>query len=366
MQKQQHKRFIISGGGTGGHIFPAVAIADELRVRYPDCEILFVGASDRMEMEKVPAAGYEIKGLWISGLQRNLTLKNLLFPLKLISSIWKSKKIVRKFKPDVVIGTGGYASAAVLYAASSKGIPTLIQEQNNYAGLTNKWLSKKVNKICVSFDNMDKYFPGEKLVVAGNPVRSQFISEDFNQRTDENYKAFDLNPEKKTVLVVGGSLGARSINLAIEKNLQEFESKQVQLLWQTGKLFVEESQKYLGEWVQPREFIYNMNEAYKVADLIISRAGAIAISELCLVGKPVVLVPLKTAAEDHQTKNAKALLDRDAALLVGDGEASEKLVSEALSLMGNINKRESMSQNIRKMAKPESTVKIVDEIVKLM
>lgn len=366
MQNQRAHKFIISGGGTGGHIFPAVAIADELKARNSNNKFLFVGASDRMEMEKVPASGYEIEGLWISGLQRKLSLKNLLFPLKLISSIWKAKRIIRKFKPDVVIGTGGYASAAVLYAASKKKIPTLIQEQNNYAGLTNRWLSDKVSTICVSFENMEKYFPKEKIVVTGNPVRAQFTNVNFNDAQNETFEKFKLSPERKTVLVVGGSLGARSINLAIEKHIDKFEKNRVQLLWQTGKLFVEESKKLESEWIRPHEFIYNMNDAYSVADVIVSRAGAIAISELTLVGKPTILVPLKSAAEDHQTKNAQALIDSNATILVKDEEAMESLVDQTIDLLNEPELLRKMSLNIAQLAKPKSTELIVNEIEKLI
>lgn len=361
-----NKKYILSGGGTGGHIFPAIAIADELKRRDPSCEILFVGAKDRMEMEKVPAAGYAIEGLWISGLQRSLKPKNLLFPFKLISSILKSKKIIRRFKPDAVIGTGGYASAAVLYAASKKNIPTLIQEQNNYAGLTNKWLSKTVHKICVAYDSMDAFFPGEKLVKTGNPVREQFLEKQGQISKEEIKKEWGLHPEAKTILIVGGSLGARSINQAIAANHQKFKEAKVQLLWQTGKLFVDEAAQLKSEWIHPTTFIADMYKAYSMADVVISRAGAIAISELCIMGKPTVFVPLSTAAEDHQTKNAMALVNNQAAEMVKDANAKSELVDQAIALVNDSEKQNTYHKNILQMGLPNATKEIVNEIEKLL
>ena len=360
------KRYILSGGGTGGHIFPAIAIADELKKRDPNCKVLFVGAQDRMEMEKVPAAGYEIKGLWISGLQRSLKPKNLLFPIKLLSSIWKSKKIIRQFRPNAVIGTGGYASAAVLYAATKKGIPTLIQEQNNYAGLTNKWLSKKVNKICVSYDNMERFFPLEKLIKTGNPVRNQFLEVKKENAQVEAKKSYGINANEKSVLVVGGSLGARSINHAIAQDYKKLEEAGIYLVWQTGKLFIEESSKLKSKFIKPETFISNMKEAYEMADVVISRAGAIAISEICIMGKPSVLIPLSTAAEDHQTKNAMALVDNDAAILVQDNEVKSLLVDTVITLLNDQEKQDQMIKNVSKMGLPNATIEIVNEIEKLI
>jgi len=360
------KRYILSGGGTGGHIFPAIAIADELKKRDPNCKILFVGASDRMEMEKVPAAGYEIKGLWISGLQRSLKPKNLLFPIKLISSIWKSKKIIRQFKPNVVIGTGGYASASVLYAATKKGIPTLIQEQNNYAGLTNKWLSKKVNKICVSYDNMGRFFPEEKIVKTGNPVRDQFLGTKELNAQEIAKKSYGIKHYEKSVLVVGGSLGARSINQAIEKDYKKLEDGGIHLVWQTGELFVEQADKIKSNFIHPLTFISNMKEAYEMADVVISRAGAIAISEICIMGKASVLVPLSTAAEDHQTKNAMALANNQAAELVKDQDVKEHLVDTVIRLIDDKEKQTTISNNVKRMGLPMATIEIVNEIEKLI
>ena len=361
-----NKKYLLSGGGTGGHIFPAIAIADELKKRDPACEILFVGASDRMEMEKVPAAGYPIKGLWISGLQRSLKPKNLLFPIKLIASILKSRKIIKQFKPNAVIGTGGYASAAVLYAATQKKIPTLIQEQNNYAGLTNKWLSKKVNKICVSFDNMERFFPKEKLVKTGNPVREQFLSIGLANENEAAKEEFGVAPNEKSVLVVGGSLGARSINHAIAKDYKKLENAGIKLVWQTGKLFVEEAESIKSEFIKPMTFITDMRQAYKMADVVISRAGAIAISEICIMGKPSVLVPLSTAAEDHQTKNAMALVNNDAAILVKDQLVKEELIDAVISLINNKEQKLKMATNVTAMGLPNATKQIVNEIEEML
>src|SRR5690606_35062563 len=301
------KKFIISGGGTGGHIYPAVAIANELKSRFSDAEFLFVGAKDRMEMEKVPQAGYKIKGLWISGLQRSLSFQNLAFPLKLISSLWKSQRILKDFKPDAAIGTGGYASAPLLRMASMRKIPCLIQEQNSHAGITNKWLSGKGQKICVAHDGMEKFFPSEKIKLTGNPGRRDLL--DNSSKKEESIAFFNLKKNKKTLLVLGGSLGARRINQLIEKSLPFFEKNNMQVIWQCGK-FYEETYKNKGsETVQVHAFLNRMDLAYAAADFIISRAGALSVSELCLVGKPVVFIPSPNVAEDHQTKNAKAISD---------------------------------------------------------
>ncbi|MGB6152892.1 MAG: undecaprenyldiphospho-muramoylpentapeptide beta-N-acetylglucosaminyltransferase, partial [Pricia sp.] len=307
-------RFILSGGGTGGHIYPAIAIADELKKRHPDAEFLFVGAKDRMEMEKVPQAGYEIEGLWITGLQRKLTLKNLMFPFKLISSLLKAAKIVKKFKPDAVIGTGGFASGPTLRVASGRGIPCVLQEQNSYAGITNKLLKDKVAKICVAYDNMDAFFPKEKLVKTGNPVRGDLV-ENFKDKSEALYH-FKLDSHKSTLLILGGSLGARRINQLIAEHVDLFKNLDIQLIWQCGKLYIEEYKKYESESVKVLDFVNRMDYAYSAADIIISRAGAGSVSELCIVGKPVLFIPSPNVAEDHQTKNAKALVVENAALMI--------------------------------------------------
>lgn len=357
-------RFILSGGGTGGHIYPAIAIANELKRRYPDAKFLFVGAKDRMEMEKVPQAGYEIVGLWISGLQRKLTLKNILFPLKLISSLIRAKNIVSKFKPDVVIGTGGFASGPVLKMASRKRIPCVLQEQNSYAGITNKLLASKVEKICVAYEGMDKFFPSEKIVKTGNPVRSSLIKITKNDR--EAYAFFDLDTEKKTLLVLGGSLGSRRINQLIEEQLSYFKKLGLQLIWQCGALYYKQYKNHASQSVRIYGYLNNMEHAYSIADMIISRSGAGSVSELCLVGKPVLFIPSPNVAEDHQTKNAQALVAREAAIMIPEKELEQKFVPVFSELFQSDEKRQELGKNIKAMAMPEATTKIVDEIVKLI
>lgn len=355
-------KVIISGGGTGGHIFPAVAIGNELKKQFPSIDILFIGALGRMEMEKVPAAGFKIIGLPIAGIQRRLTLSNLLVPFKLLASILKAKKIIREFQPDVVIGVGGYASAAVLYAASSKKIPSLIQEQNSYAGLTNKWLSKKVNTICVAYQGMEKFFPKDKIIITGNPVRSEIANAlSMNQVEAKSSLGFDGN--QPLVLSIGGSQGARTINNSIQAKLSYFSDNNCQLLWQTGKIFTPNTESRIG--LQAMPFISDMATAYAAADLVISRAGATSISELSLLGKPCILVPLPSAAEDHQTENAMALVNKTAALIVKDSEASEKLVPTAIDLLKNEPLKLELSENIKHFAQPDALVNIVDQIKKL-
>ncbi len=360
-------RVILSGGGTGGHIFPAIAIANEIKLNFPDTEFLFVGAEGRLEMEKVPAAGYKIIGLWISGFQRKITLGNFLFPFKVISSLLKAKKIINEFKPDVVIGTGGYASGPTLRAATSKGIPTLIQEQNSYPGITNKILSGKVNKICVAYEGMEKFFPKDKILLTGNPIR-QDIS---NNRIDKEEACafFGLNPNKKTILVIGGSLGARTINNAIGEKLEALVKNDTQLLWQTGKNYIDKADQQCktinSENIKAHAFITRMDMAYVAADIIISRAGASSVSELCLIGKPTILVPSPNVAEDHQTKNAKALINKNATILIKDVEAHEKLISTALTLLQNPNQQALLSKNIKAMALPNSAKNIAAEVLKL-
>ncbi len=368
---QPKKKIIISGGGTGGHIYPAVAIADALKKRLDDPEILFIGAKGRMEMEKVPAAGYPIEGLWISGLQRKLSIKNLSFPFKLISSIWKARKIMKRFKPDVAIGTGGYASGPMLRVASRKGIPSLIQEQNSYPGITNRILSKTVDRICVAFDGMEKYFPKEKITITGNPVRRDII--EITNKKEEARKHFDLKESLPTVLIIGGSQGARSINRCIGGHLEDILQNEVQLIWQCGPGFYSlatDIVETLGSSerlrVKLHDFISRMDLAYAAADLVISRAGAIAISELCIAGKPLILVPLPYAAEDHQTRNAMALTEKDAAILVKDDELDDELIPELEKLLGNAARQEQMKMNIRELAKPDATEKIADEVIKLL
>ena len=321
------KKLIISGGGTGGHIFPAVAIANKVKEKYPEAEILFVGAEGKMEMEKVPKAGYEIVGLPIRGLQRKLTLKNLSVPFKLLASLSKAKKIIKNFQPDIAVGVGGYASAATLRVASKQKIPTLIQEQNSYPGITNKWLSKRARTICVAYDNLERFFPKEKIVKTGNPVRSEVVQ--IEGKKEEAFKHFGLDPVKKTVLVIGGSLGARTLNDSFKKDIQQLLEKDVQVIWQCGKFYFEslklEVEKLSSQNIYLSDFIYKMDLAYAAADLVVSRAGALSVSELCLVGKPTILVPSPNVSEDHQTKNAMALVDNRAAVLVKDIEAREKL-----------------------------------------
>lgn len=361
----QKLRFILSGGGTGGHIYPAIAIANELKERFPDCEILFVGAKDKMEMQKVPQAGYPIKGLWISGIQRRLTLDNSLFPFKLFDSLLKSRSIIKKFKPNVVIGTGGFASGPLLRVAGFAGIPTVIQEQNSYPGITNKWLSSKANKICVAYENLDRFFPKDKIVFTGNPVRQDLI--DIKGKKKEARDYFKLNPDKKVLLVLGGSLGSRRINQLIAKELVNFSSQEVQVIWQCGKFYIEEYKHFNEkENVQVTAFIDRMDLVYAAADVIISRAGASSVSELCLVGKPVIFIPSPNVAEDHQTKNAKAIADKNGALMIKENELDTRFTSVFNNLLNDKNLQESLSENIKKMAMPDATKDIVDEIIKLV
>ncbi len=358
-------RFIISGGGTGGHIYPAVAIANELKAQYPDAEFLFVGAQDKMEMQKVPQAGYPIEGLWIAGLQRKLTLQNVLFPVKLASSLLKSFRIVKKFKPDVVIGTGGFASGAVLKVASMLGIPTVIQEQNSYPGITNKLLAKKANKICVAYENLERFFPKEKMMLTGNPVREDLI--EVGSKKEEAVSYFKLDASKKTLLVLGGSLGARRINQLIEKELDFLLSKNIQILWQCGKLYLKDYEKYNSKGnVQVTAFIDRMDLVYAAADVVISRSGASSVSELCIIGKPTIFIPSPNVAEDHQTKNAKAIVDKNGALLIKESDLDFQFETVFSDLISNENKQIELSQNIKKLALPNATKTIVEEIKKLI
>ena len=361
------KRFLISGGGTGGHIFPALAIAKEIERRYPESMLLFVGASDRMEMEKIPAAGYQIKGLWISGFQRSLSLKNLLFPIKLVLSILKSFFIVLRFKPDVVVGTGGFASGPILWVASLLKIPTLIQEQNSYPGITNKILSSKVTQICVAYPNLERFFPQEKIQLTGNPIRAEI---EFGEYTrDEALKSYGLKKDKPTVLVIGGSLGAKRINETILENISWFKEEGVQLIWQTGKLYYDRcssAQSNLGSQGRIQAFITDMGPAFAAADVVISRAGAIALSELCSLGKTCILVPSPNVAEDHQKKNALALVNNEAAILVEEKNMDSQLFEELGLLMKDAENQKLLASNCKKMDMPKAAERIVDFIKELI
>ena len=357
-------KFILSGGGTGGHIYPAIAIANELKMRVPEAEFLFLGAKDKMEMQKVPQAGYAIKGLWIAGLQRKLTLQNALFPIKLLSSLWESRKILKSFKPDVVIGTGGFATGPLLNVATSLNIPTLIQEQNSYPGITNKLLSKKAAKICVAYENLERFFPKEKMILTGNPVRQDLI--DVSSKREEAIAFFKLDPKKKTLLVLGGSLGARRINQLIEKELQGLLSQKVQIIWQCGKLYLDDYSKYNSAQVQVVAFIERMDLVYAAADVVISRAGASSVSELCIVGKPVIFIPSPNVAEDHQTKNAQAIVDKKGAIMIKESALEDEFSIVLEALLKDEGKQQLLGDNIKKLALPQATIQIVDEIEKLL
>jgi UDP-N-acetylglucosamine--N-acetylmuramyl-(pentapeptide) pyrophosphoryl-undecaprenol N-acetylglucosamine transferase len=364
----QQLRVIISGGGTGGHIFPAIAIANAIKALRPGTEFLFVGAEGKMEMEKVPAAGYKIEGLWISGFQRKLTLSNLAFPFKVMSSLRKAKKILKSFRPDVVIGTGGFASGPMLRVAAQKGIPTLIQEQNSYAGITNKILSQKVNKVCVAYSGMEKFFPKEKIILTGNPVRQDILN--LEGKRERGLELFGLNASRKTILVIGGSLGARTINESISAYLGDLAKNNIQLIWQTGKGYFETAKQqtaaYEKNGIRAFDFIQKMDLAYAVADIVISRAGASSVSELCLVRKPVILIPSPNVAEDHQTKNAMALVTYNAAIIIKDSEAREKLKAQVMQLVNDDELCFKLSENIGRMALPDSAIVIANEVISLV
>ena len=359
------KRFILSGGGTGGHIYPAIAIANELKRRFPDAEFLFVGASDKMEMQKVPQAGYKIEGLWIAGIQRKITWQNAMFPVKLLSSLLRARTIIRRFKPDVAIGTGGFASGPLLQVAALAGIPTLVQEQNSYPGITNKMLAGKAGKICVAYEGLERFFPKGKIVLTGNPVRQDLIASDVSK--DEAVKAFDLDSARKTLLVLGGSLGARRINQLVADNLEFFANAGVQVLWQCGKLYYDQYAHHASlPNVRVLAFIDRMDYAYGAADFVISRAGASSVSELCLVGKPVIFIPSPNVAEDHQTKNAKAIADKGGAVLLRESELDNNFKPTFSKLAGDENWQADLSQKIKTLARPDATKRIVDEIEKLL
>lgn len=361
-------RVIVSGGGTGGHIFPAVAIANAIKTHYPEAEILFVGAKGKMEMEKVPKVGYPIKGLWISGIQRKLTLQNLKFPFKLVSSLYNSRKIITKFKPDLAVGVGGFASGPLLQMAAWMKVKTLIHESNSYPGITNKLLGKYVNVICVAFPGMEKFFPLDRLVITGNPVRKEILKlEGKKIRASE---MFGLDPDKKTLLVIGGSQGARSINHAILNGLKRISDLGIQLVWQTGEQFSLKAQKAIdqlgNEGLKTFPFIYEMDYAYAMADIVISRAGAMSISELSLVKKPAILVPFPFAAEDHQTKNAQTLVNYNAGILVEDKNTEEQLVAEVEKLVAHPDELDKLALNIAGLKAEDATGLILNEVIKLL
>lgn len=361
-------RIIISGGGTGGHIFPAVSIANAIKEQHPEAEILFVGAEGRMEMQRVPAAGYQIIGLPVAGFDRKHLLKNISVLIKLMKSQIKARRIIKEFKPDAAVGVGGYASGPTLKVAGSMGIPTLIQEQNSYAGVTNKLLAKKACKICVAYEGMERFFDKEKIILTGNPVRQNLLNQQMSR--EDAIRSFNLNPTKKTVLIVGGSLGARTINNCVLNGLDQIRQSGVQFIWQTGKFYINEAKEKVGQaenypMLHTTDFITDMAAAYSAADLVISRAGAGSISEFCLLGKPVILVPSPNVAEDHQTKNALALVAKDAALYIKDAEASEKLLKTAIETVQQPETLKKLSTNIAKLAFKDSANTIAEEVWKL-
>ncbi len=363
-------KVIISGGGTGGHIFPAISIANSIKERWPDAEILFVGAENRMEMERVPAAGYKIIGLPVAGFDRKNMLKNVSVAIKLLKSLGKARNIINSFKPDIAVGVGGYASGPTLRAAAAKGIPTVLQEQNSYAGVTNKMLAQKAAKICVAYEGMERFFPKEKIVLTGNPTRQDLVVSKENR--EKGYAHFGLDSDKKTILMVGGSLGARTLNDSIVESFPKIgKTDNVQIIWQCGKYYFKEMSDLQVQGKIPKnvylfDFVSRMDYAYSVADLVISRAGAGSISEFCLLGKPVILVPSPNVAEDHQTQNATALVKKDAAVMVSDANAKALLFDTALRLVDDNEKLKSLSDNITKLAQKDSAKRIVDEIQKLL
>ena len=361
-------KVIISGGGTGGHVFPAIAIADELKKSDENIDLLFVGARGRMEMERVPKAGYPIEGLWISGLQRRLTWKNILFPIKLLHSLTKASKIIKRFRPDVVVGVGGYASGPTLYQAARMKIPSLIQEQNSFPGITNRWLASKVDKICTAYAGMQKWFPESKTVLTGNPVRQTL--KDRSVTREQACAHYGLEARKKTIFIVGGSLGARTLNESVEGSVALLKQQsEVQILWQVGKMYFDEFRQLEAQQLDQVvmvDFIDRMDLAYRLADVVIARAGALTVSELCLLGKPAMLVPSPYVAEDHQTKNAQALVDQDAAVLIPDQEARRHLMQRALELVIDDQECKRLGNNIQQFAKPQATRDIVKEILALV
>jgi UDP-N-acetylglucosamine--N-acetylmuramyl-(pentapeptide) pyrophosphoryl-undecaprenol N-acetylglucosamine transferase len=361
-------RILIGGGGTGGHVFPAIAIADALRAGYPQTEFLFVGARGRLEMEKVPEAGYTIEGLPVAGFQRRLTLKNLSFFFKLAASMILSRRIVRRFKPHVAVGVGGYASGPILKSAARRDIPILIQEQNSYAGVTNRLLAKSARTICVAYEQMDRYFPAGRIVLTGNPIRQHLFGQSRDRAKD--LEEFGLGDGKKVCLVIGGSLGARTLNQSLVDGLDKLDREDLQVIWQCGKLYHSEVEAQVEKSgmknITVRPFIAKMDHAYGAADVIISRAGAITISELCVIGKPVILVPSPNVAEDHQARNAEALVSRNAAIMIPDREAIEKLVDTMLDLLGDENRQQQLSNNIKQLGITDAAERIAAEVIKLI
>jgi len=358
---------MISGGGTGGHVYPAIAIAQALEEILSNVEIVFVGAKGKLEMKKVPEAGYKIDGLWISGIQRKLTPENLLFPAKLCISLFKAARLINDFEPDAVVGVGGYASGPLLFVAARKGIPTIIQEQNSYAGLTNKWLSKYAKTICVAHDGMERYFPKEKLVITGNPVRKSIKLKP--ERIEDAYKHFELERSKPILLIIGGSGGARTINESALAGIEKLQKSGIQLIWQCGGYYHDEMKEKLGDppkSILLKDFIIQMNYAYAISSVVISRAGALSIAELMLTGKPSIMVPSPNVAEDHQTINAKALVDHDAAILVKDMDAGDYLIDEAIRLINDDERQLTLSKNISAMAHENAAIDIANEVIKLM
>lgn len=365
MTKTKQIKFIMSGGGTGGHIYPAIAIANELKEHLPNAEFLFVGAKDKMEMQKVPKAGYKIKGLWISGLQRKFTLNNLLFPFKVIKSLWDSFFILKKEKPQVVIGTGGFASGPLLLMASWLKIPTVIQEQNSYPGITNKLLAKRAHKICVAYEGLDKFFPKQKIRFTGNPVRKDLIN--VFEKYADGITYFSLDPNKKNILVIGGSLGAKRINQLIASHVNWFNENEFQVIWQCGSLYVSTYEIFKQNIsVKLFAFIDRMDLAYSVADVIISRAGASSVSELALVAKPTIFIPSPNVAEDHQTKNAKAMVDKKAAIMIKENDLENEFIKSVIKLIKDETYSKKLAKNMYQLAKPNATIDIVEEVVKLV
>ncbi len=364
-------KIIISGGGTGGHIFPAIAIADAVKAKDPSVQILFVGAEGKMEMERVPKAGYDIIGLPVAGFQRSLNveniLKNLVFPFKLLKSLWKARQIIKKFKPDVVVGVGGYASGPILKVAMAQGVKGLIQEQNSFAGVTNKLLGKDVKKICVAYDNMERFFPQEKIIHTGNPVRQDVWDNQIQQNEARNF--YNLDKNKKTIVLIGGSLGARTMNQALRDNHKLIaQNPEIQILWQCGKIYIEEYSKCETAQlpnVKITAFLEKMDMAYAAADVVISRAGALSISEICVIGKAAILVPSPNVSEDHQTQNALALVNKNAAIMVKDIEAKNEMVKTAFDLINNEKLIMNLSENVKKLGKPNAASDIANEIFKL-
>jgi UDP-N-acetylglucosamine--N-acetylmuramyl-(pentapeptide) pyrophosphoryl-undecaprenol N-acetylglucosamine transferase len=352
----------MSGGGTGGHIFPAIAIANEIKKTHPEAEILFVGAKGKMEMEKVPASGYPIKGLYIAGIQRRLSFSNFLLPFKLLRSLWQARVILKNFKPHVVVGTGGYASGAVMRMAAWMGIPIVIQEQNSYAGLTNRLLGKSASAICVAFEGMGAFFPAQKIVITGNPVRAEVVN--IAGKREEAMRFFGLDAQRKTLLIIGGSLGAKAINDALLAQIERIKQANIQVIWQTGKVSFDEVNRHKCKEIHPYKFIDRMDLAYAAADLVISRAGAIAVTEICLTGKASILVPLPSAAEDHQTRNAEALTAHDATLIVKNDSAAEFLAEKAVKLLGDDAERNKLAANAATLGMHDAAVRIADQVLK--